>query len=1112
MERCRLAAALLTLSWEAAGAFHATSQVESSHSPHEVVSILQTYVLATVSEDATLELLQLGTLAHHGFKVEARWSVKRAVTKVFDKSEEARAEQLRASFKHWEDFRDPNDALTSTGRLAFFATYVVAWLCFIFAVRSCAEPPSPPAAQLLLKTPSGLVSALAEIRGGRRLQSLVECLLDAAKAHPGKTALVVWVSGARVEVTYGDLSAKVERTARQLMSLGVKGGDRVVIALHRGVHQIVAFFGTLAVGAVVVPVDPDAPLCWLESVLEESKSRVFIEEVGGYSVSPGSPAGRGNDVWRQIQLVEAPSDCAPLRSTGGADLALLAEPLPLPGFHSDAVLWYRSDGVHDRLGNLGLIGVMHTHALLLISSEHLAQDAGITPNSTCLARSSLVSPFFRWEALPAFLVGATVVVSETDCCYDPSVLSEVMESESVTVAVLPATGVRSVLESTEQHGTSFPKLEDLVCMGEPLAVTLATRCAKLLPRLRLHNSYQVPESAALCWHTVSAMPEQDPLKPVVSVGQPQTGLTVLVLGRDLQPVAAGEEGEIFLAGPVVDRYWGHPAGSHDRFVEVRHEGRFFRTGDIGKWVEGNLQISGNIERSVTIEGLRVDPEGVEAVIAESLDRLRQVALEYSEPIPQVRCVGTPGSDAEVCDLVAFVSPQLHGFTLNSVQACCEKQLPPNAVPAHFVSLSTFPKLPNGEVDILSLQSKASELHTRTPCSTRSARSIGGEPWTLTNSLETSTERMVVNRCFTVFMLAILIDHAMRCCTGLGSFCAELAGEHVKLWTELMVRSVGGGGQQAIYGFLMLAAFADSCPTKGLGGLRLGMRDLFLLLAFLARHLVIPDLMMELVGAEAVTELYGNTGITWFLPIFLISRVLIFLAQKVGLSPGVQTLLLVALSLRPSSLFPDVNICANMHPGPVLRELYRVLQSLDLCGLAFPRWMCFRVLSYMAMYYYSRPALGAMKPFLPQGPTWSAAAFALSWIIGMWASLWHYPLGLLQPEAKSLSVNMYWEFLVCCSQPILLACGMVYFPVDLSYWGEVVIFAYLTHFYFLSEVRWATALLLPYLQWDPSGFLGALLVVMSCFLLLTVLTVVGRFLLYTPLLLFHYGVKLVYGRR
>ena len=92
-------------------------------------------------------------------------------------------------------------------------------------------------------------------------------LLDASLRQHGSEAATTFVLGNRWEgrrrlggkLDYWRLGRHVERFANALSQLGVRKGDRVALVLPSSPQYIIAFFGAVQIGAIVVNCDPSAP-------------------------------------------------------------------------------------------------------------------------------------------------------------------------------------------------------------------------------------------------------------------------------------------------------------------------------------------------------------------------------------------------------------------------------------------------------------------------------------------------------------------------------------------------------------------------------------------------------------------------------------------------------------------------------------------------------------------------------------------------------------------------------------------------------------------------------------------------------------------------------------
>jgi acyl-CoA synthetase (AMP-forming)/AMP-acid ligase II len=97
-------------------------------------------------------------------------------------------------------------------------------------------------------------------------------------------------------------------------------------------------------------------------------------------------------------------------------------------------------------------------------------------------------------------------------------------------------------------------------------------------------------------------------RPLVSVGRPVPGLGVRVC-QDGRPVPEGEGGEIEVIGAqVMKGYYRRPAG------DERAPDGWYRTGDMGVLIEGELYVFGRKKDMIIVRGVNYYAEDAEAVV------------------------------------------------------------------------------------------------------------------------------------------------------------------------------------------------------------------------------------------------------------------------------------------------------------------------------------------------------------------------------------------------------------------------------------------------------------------------------------------------------------------
>src|SRR5690625_2624007 len=83
-------------------------------------------------------------------------------------------------------------------------------------------------------------------------KQLYSFLLDSGKKFSEKKALHFMGK----EISFGELLSEVKKMANFLQSKGLQKGDRVAIMLPNSPQTVIAYFGTLLAGGIVVQVNP----------------------------------------------------------------------------------------------------------------------------------------------------------------------------------------------------------------------------------------------------------------------------------------------------------------------------------------------------------------------------------------------------------------------------------------------------------------------------------------------------------------------------------------------------------------------------------------------------------------------------------------------------------------------------------------------------------------------------------------------------------------------------------------------------------------------------------------------------------------------------------------
>ncbi|MDZ4199352.1 MAG: AMP-dependent synthetase/ligase [Kiritimatiellia bacterium] len=494
--------------------------------------------------------------------------------------------------------------------------------------------------------------------------TLVSMLEESAAAFASRVALRFKEENHWRTLSYADLLAEVQNCAASLRAEGVQSGDRVALLLENSPDWPVTYFGVVALGAIVVPVDP---LLQAEEVLHILRDAGVSLVLCGQRQGPlltQSPAAEGP--WK-IRVLDADSDpSAPptirllRRLPAEKELNIVADPLDSA---RPASLIYTS-------GTTGKSkGVVLSHGNFLANGRSCLEAIRIRPDDRFLLCLPLHHAFaFLANLILPLMAGAEICIAESMKKLGDN-LSEVSPTALLGVPLLYDKLCRRLETSIRER----PVARILWRWGFRRPVRSAIR-KKLGGRLRLAVTGGAPcdadtirkmESFGIPLIEGYGLTEAGPvvtLNPpeaprAGSVGRPLPGIEVRLLNPDASGV-----GELAVRGAnVMSGYYQNPEATRETLTE----GGWLRTGDLARIeADGYLAIRGRKKALiVNREGKNIYPEEVERQIQRSPLVLECIVAGYrqeGESGERIGAIIVPDPDA----LAACASP---GETLSETE-------------------------------------------------------------------------------------------------------------------------------------------------------------------------------------------------------------------------------------------------------------------------------------------------------------------------------------------------------------------------------------------------------------------------------------------------------------
>ena len=423
--------------------------------------------------------------------------------------------------------------------------------------------------------------------------NLATILRESARANPTKTAAIL--GGQRM--SYAELDAASDRLAVGLDHRGLRPGDAVALQLPNLPQFLVAYFGILKAGCVVVPMNVLYKAGEAAHVLRDSGARLLITWAG---VAEEAAKGAADAGLHDLAVLGTPG--LPQPATGRPFEQLLETapegrpPMAQTEAGAPAVIVYTA-------GTTGVPkGAELTHFQLYLNAETPGRLFGIVDEDVVLA----VLPLFHVFGLSSIVnvcirFGATMSLVPR---FDPAAVLDAIERDRVTVFEGVPTMYIAVLNHPDLPARDLSSLRVGISGGAPIPAEVIDEAERTFGFVVLEG-YGMSETASTATFNTSA--EQ---RRIYSVGKPIWGVELEIRDALDRPLPRGRDhvGEVVLRGVNVMRgYHGDPAATAAAIVDG-----WLHTGDLGYLDEdGYLFIVDRKKELIIRGGYNVYPREVE---------------------------------------------------------------------------------------------------------------------------------------------------------------------------------------------------------------------------------------------------------------------------------------------------------------------------------------------------------------------------------------------------------------------------------------------------------------------------------------------------------------------
>lgn len=429
-----------------------------------------------------------------------------------------------------------------------------------------------------------------------------------------------------LRLSFAEVAHRVRCAAGAFAELGVEKGDRVAIWAPNSAHWMIAAFGVLTAGGIVVPVSTRYKQAEAADIITRSGAKAVLVEKGFLGQDFTVPAG--------VPAIDLKSgfldDGEPFqREIGGTDIA-------------DIIYTSGTTGRPK--------GVMMNHLQNLRMYAEWCDLADLRRGDRYL----IVNPFFhtfgyKAGCIATFIRGATMLPVPV---FEVDRVVELIETEKVTMLPGPPTLYHSLLAVPDK--SKLATLRAGVTGAADIPVELVRRVHEELPFRTLATGYGLTEAG-----TATLSRPGDSFEDVATTaGVPCDGVEVRI----------ADDGEVLVRGySVMQGYFDDPAGT----AEAIDADGWLHTGDLGSFTEsGRLKIVGRKKDMFIVGGFNAYPAEIEgflmehpavaqaAVIGVPDERLGQVGKAF--------VVLKGDSELSADDLIGWSRDRMAGFKVPRV--------------------------------------------------------------------------------------------------------------------------------------------------------------------------------------------------------------------------------------------------------------------------------------------------------------------------------------------------------------------------------------------------------------------------------------------------------------
>lgn len=476
-------------------------------------------------------------------------------------------------------------------------------------------------------------------------ETVISLFEKQVKENPDKVALVF----EKEEITYAKLNERATKVADLLIRYGIKPADAVGLMQSKSPKIVECMLGILKLGAIYVPMDPNATLKTKRHVIKTSKIKVILSDVERAEIDNTSVIKVDYQMMDRLTL------------------------------NNNETVHGNIDDVNSIMFTSGTTGIPKGVMITNRNIIKLVKNSNyITFNmdDKMLQTGSFTFDASTLEVWNGLLNGIPLYMVKNELL-DPKLFENFIRENGITVIFLTSALFNQMIS---YNPNMFEHVRVIMTGGESMSKEHAMKLLSVSPDIILKNLYGPTENAV-----VSTYYNVNPKDKVIPIGKPLSNTKCFILDSKLRLLPIGVKGILYLAGDGLSKgYCGNSELTNEKFIESEY-GRIYDTGDIALYrCDGNIDFFGRKDSEVKIKGMRVD-----------LHEIKDIVNRFSHVQSSELLCMIDGNGNKYLGLV-IVSAQEEDKEL--LKNYLKNYIPIHVIPRKIIQLDKMPLTANGKVD------------------------------------------------------------------------------------------------------------------------------------------------------------------------------------------------------------------------------------------------------------------------------------------------------------------------------------------------------------------------------------------------------------------------------